>query len=67
VPGDALAARDPVRSARVAAFASVPLVRFALRRPGREFGRFSSTPPSSVMGHESSAGRARYSIRRFCR
>jgi hypothetical protein len=39
----------PLRSVRAAAFAAVLSVRFSLRCPGRERGRFPSTPPSSVI------------------
>src|ERR671934_2374047 len=34
--------------------------RFALRVPGRELGRFPSTPPSSVMDSDSSSARFGY-------
>jgi hypothetical protein len=61
------AAAEPLRSARAAACpdavpgrwlrapaAAPPALpeRFSLRRPGRDRGRFSRTPPSSVMAHE---------------
>jgi hypothetical protein len=39
----------PLRSARPAAFAAVFAVRLSLRCPGRERGRFPSTPPSSAI------------------
>jgi hypothetical protein len=35
-------------------------LRFALRLPGRELGRFPSTPPSSVMDGDSSSARFGY-------
>jgi hypothetical protein len=34
--------------------------RFALRLPGRELGRFPSTPPSSAMDSDSSSARSGY-------
>src|SRR2546423_1469379 len=47
--GAGFAAFAPLRSAREAALAELVAERFALRCPGRERGRFSSTPSSSVM------------------
>jgi hypothetical protein len=47
----------PERSAAAAAPADA---RFSLRLPGRERGRFSSTPPSSVIGRESRVNASGY-------
>ena len=57
-----LAAAFPLASAFTAALAAVLAgrSRFALRLPGREFGRFPSTPPSSVMDGDSSSARTGY-------
>ena len=64
------AAAGPLASALAAAFAAdfagrsaAPFAgrsRFALRLPGRELGRFPSTPPSSVMDGDSSSARFGY-------
>src|SRR5918996_5699283 len=62
-------APPPERFVAVAASADA---RFSLRLPGRDRGRFSSTPPSSVIGRESRVkasgyrptGRARREVRR---
>ena len=67
-PGADSAAFPPLRSARVAAVAAVVAVllslrvRFSLRDPGRERGRFPSTPPSSAMADESRPRRPGYSV-----
>lgn len=54
-PGGAAAGGFAVRGFAVRGFAGLPAEsRFALRFPGREWGRFPSTPPSSGMGQESS-------------
>jgi hypothetical protein len=49
-------------AARAALFAGVPepASRFELRFPGRELGRFPSTPPSSAMDGDSSSARSGY-------
>ena len=55
-------------AAAAAAFAGLPeeavrfapVSRFALRLPGLEFGRFPSTPPSSVMDGDSSSAHTGY-------
>jgi hypothetical protein len=64
--GAALAAGASLRSAfaaaRAADFAGLPAAasRFSLRLPGRELGRFPSTPPSSVMDGDSISARSGY-------
>jgi hypothetical protein len=59
------AAGFPLASALTAAFSAALAgrSRFALRFPGREFGRFPSTPPSSVMDGDSSSARFGYTER----
>jgi hypothetical protein len=52
------AAGLPSASAFAAALAAES--RFALRLPGRELGRFPSTPPSSAMDSDSSSARSGY-------
>jgi hypothetical protein len=49
-------------AAASAAFAGLPAAesRFALRFPGRELGRFPSTPPSSAMAGDSRRGGSGY-------
>ena len=56
------AAAPPLASAFVAALAAALAgrSRFALLLPGREFGRFPSTPPSSVMDGDSRDARSGY-------
>jgi hypothetical protein len=62
----AFAAGVPSFSAFAAAFADAfaglpaPPPRFSLRFPGRELGRFPSTPPSSVMDGDSISARSGY-------
>jgi hypothetical protein len=61
-----LAAGLPSSSAFAAALAALfagraaAASRFTLRLPGREFGRFPSTPPSSVMDGDSISARSGY-------
>jgi hypothetical protein len=52
-------------AALAAVFAGRPAAdsRFELRFPGRELGRFPSTPPSSVMDGDSSSARSGYTGR----
>jgi len=54
--------RSAFAAARAALFAGrpAPASRFALRFPGRELGRFPSTPPSSVMDGDSISARSGY-------
>jgi hypothetical protein len=56
------AAGLPSVSAFAAALAALlaGLSRFSLRLPGRELGRFPSTPPSSVMDGDSISARSGY-------
>src|SRR5215208_5179679 len=64
--GADLAAGAPFSSAFAAALAALfagrpaPAFRFSLRFPGRELGRFPSTPPSSVMDGDSISARSGY-------
>jgi hypothetical protein len=60
--GGGFAAALPLASAFAAAVAALfaGRSRFALRFPGRELGRFPSTPPSSVMDGDSSSAHAGY-------
>jgi hypothetical protein len=59
---DGLPADSAFDAARAALFAGPPAAasRFALRLPGRELGRFPSTPPSSAMDGDSISARSGY-------
>jgi hypothetical protein len=60
VPADARLDAAPARFPAAARGFAAPESRFALRFPGRELGRFPSTPPSSVMDGDSSSARSGY-------